>query len=109
MDQKHTQNPETEDVGKQLTFDGFPIEFRKIGDDIILRCKNVIGLYSQIETYYKNEDPYVLTYWFGVRKKDRCEISSSMIKRGGLRIGCLTASKEEVTEVRNYCNQLLKS
>ena len=76
VDQSGSPNPETEDVGKPtFTFDGYPVDIRPIDGDIIIRCKNVIGLYSQIQTFLHRDKSMCATHWFGVRQKDRCEIT----------------------------------
>lgn len=110
VDQPGSPNPEMEDVGKPtFTFDGYPVDIRPIDGDIIIRCKNVIGLYSQIQTFLHRDKSMCTTHWFGVRQKDRCEITQSILKRGGLQIGCLTASKEETKKLELYCNHILNN
>lgn len=86
-----------------MTFGGYEVNLRKVDNDILIQCKNVIGKYSQYLNYKKK-----LGSEFGLKEEEKCKIEFSITYSNGIKIGCLEGSKEELKELINNCELLLK-
>lgn len=89
------------------TFGGYPVTFRQTNSgDILIHCKNVIGLYSQVKAF-RNKTSVTGRYPYGVREQDKCEIQNSIHTSGSVKIACLEGSKEEIDLIIRECESLL--
>ncbi len=91
----------------KLTFGVYPVQLRKIGDDIYIHCKNTIGTYSQIQHYLRKGFTTDGRYPYGVRTSDKCYIERSRTINTNTKIACLEATKEETDMLIAACESLL--
>lgn len=93
---------EREDDRVELQFGGYPVELRKVDDDVLIRCKNVIGTYKQyIDFKNKKNDE------FGLKESEKCKFEFSIMYKNGLKIGCLDGTRQEKENLINKCEILL--
>lgn len=83
-----------------LTFGNYPVEFETTENDIIIKCKGVIGKYSQILAYLDFTKGQNYPYQF----------SENMIiqTETGYKIACLRGTFEEADKIIKHCKQLIK-
>jgi hypothetical protein len=89
---------------KQLTFGGWPVEFRVVGDEVLVNCKNVTGTYSQAKAFVKNQYP-TNTYPWGIKTTKPAFLEN--IPGGNVNIACLEDTKAKFMELYYECERLL--
>lgn len=90
---------------KQLTFGGWPVEFRVVEEEVLINCKNVTGTYSQAKAFVKNLSPHLNTYPWGVKTTKPAFIEN--IPGGNVNIACLEDTKAQFMELYDECERLL--
>ncbi len=90
-----------------LTFAGYPIELRKIQNDVLIHCKNVIGTYSQAKSWIDKDKGNYCTYYFGIKQSDKCEILNSI--NNTIKIACLEGTEQELKQIITQCSILLNT
>ena len=91
----------------KLTFGGYPVKLRKIGNDVFIHCKNTIGKYSQIQNYLNRGFTINGQYEYGVRSSDKCFIERSRTVSTNTKIACLERTKQETDLLIAACESLL--
>jgi hypothetical protein len=84
-------------MDNELTFGGYPIEYKFIDDEIYIVCKGVEGKLSDIEKYLKDKSH--IRHYFGKSK-----IRSW--NRGMIKIDCLEETVENFIKMYNYLKEL---
>ena len=74
-----------------MLFGGHEVTLRKVHDDVLIQCKNVIGKYSQYKDFKQK-----INNEFGIKESEKCKFEFSTVYRNGLKIGCLDGSKKEL-------------
>ena len=91
---------------KQLTFGGYPVTLRVVGDDVLFNCKNVTGTYSQAKAFVRNQSPTNIYPW-GIKTTKPAFIE--LIPGGNVNIACLEDSKSKFMELYEECENLLEN
>lgn len=89
---------------KQLTFGGYPVTLRVVGDDVLVNCKNVTGAYSQARAFVKNQSPTNIYPW-GIKTTKPAFLE--YIPGGNVNIACLEDTKAKFMELYDECEKLL--
>jgi hypothetical protein len=73
-----------------LSFAGYPVEIRIVKDEVIIRCKQVIGTLSQVEDFMEGR-----SFKFGIRG------TTTYISDDGVwaKIGCLRDTSENFNKL----------
>lgn len=81
-----------------VTFGGHNLEFKVVGDEIYIKCKNVTGTLTQVLAF-KNKKNNGLIFSFG-----KAKIKS--VDKSLVQVGCLTDSRKKINEIINHCKKL---
>lgn len=86
-----------------ITFGGYPVEYRTIGDECFVSCKGVVGTMSQLERWLDNHlsDPYT-KFYFG-----RGDKLSEIVRDGDdVKIACLRENYSKfVTKLTKFIHE----
>jgi hypothetical protein len=96
-------------IGKNVgTLAGFPVEIVDIfPHDIQIKCKNVVGLRSQIKNFLEDENKMSTHYYSGGDTK--CQIKHRLLDNPeGVEIGCLTSTLTELKNLVKESETILK-
>jgi len=89
---------------KNLTFAGYPVQMRVVGDDVLVNCKNVTGTYSQAKAFMKNSSPTNIYPW-GVKTTVPAFLTHE--PGGDVRIACIQDTRAKFEELYEECERLL--
>ena len=90
-----------------LTFAGYPVTLRKVADDVLVHCKDVIGTFSQAKSF-KEKSRWPANYYpFGTKTSSPAEITE--MPNGEIKIACLQAPRHEFDSLYKECENLLNS
>ena len=89
---------------KKFEFAGYPVEFRVVGNEVLVNCKNVTGTYTQAKAFVKRQNPTNI-YPFGAKTTDPAYLQH--VPGADVKIACLQDSNEEFMELYYHCEELL--
>lgn len=93
---------------EQIYFANEPVTFNRTGkDDVVVRCKGTLGLYSQLKRYVDKKPDVDGSYPYGIKNKEPMEISKCRILPHHVEIACLTGTEEQFNIIINKCKSLL--
>ena len=90
-----------------LMFDGHAVRLSKTDDDVYIKCKNTIGLYSQLKAFFHKKTDIHGRYSYGVRNKEPMFISQNIHNSDLIQIACLNGTKDEAIAIAEACENLL--
>lgn len=82
-----------------ITFGGHTLEFKVVGDEVYIKCKNVTGTLTQALAFRNKKKNSRLVYSFG-------EAKVKNVGKDLVQVGCLTDSKNKINEIINHCKNL---